>query len=80
MSKSLRSLLALFLAGAATSALADITIGVTLVRYRPGRVAGHTGKEHHRADADDASAGRRSSTWCWMTPPIRPPPPRTRAS
>jgi branched-chain amino acid transport system substrate-binding protein len=35
MSKSLRSLLALFLAGAATSALADITVGVTLSTTGP---------------------------------------------
>lgn len=35
MSKSLRSLLALFLAGTATSALADITVGVTLSTTGP---------------------------------------------
>ncbi|HEY5290705.1 MAG TPA: ABC transporter substrate-binding protein [Burkholderiales bacterium] len=40
MSKSLRSLLALFLAGAATSALADITIGVTLSATGPAASLG----------------------------------------
>ncbi len=40
MSKSLRSLLALFLAGAATSAVADITIGVTLSATGPAASLG----------------------------------------
>ena len=40
MSKSLRSLLALVLAGAATSALADITIGVTLSATGPAASLG----------------------------------------
>ncbi len=40
MSKSLRSLLALFLAGAATSALADITVGVTLSTTGPAASLG----------------------------------------
>lgn len=40
MSKSLRSLLALVLAGAATSALADITIGVTLSTTGPAASLG----------------------------------------
>src|ERR1017187_6692095 len=40
MSKSLRTLLALFLAGAATSALADITVGVTLSATGPAASLG----------------------------------------
>src|SRR5450830_315738 len=77
MSKSLRTLLALLLAGAATSALADITIGVTLsatgpaaslgipekntIALMPKTIAGETVKYIVLDDATDPTAASKNA-------------------